>query len=85
MKLIAAALAAGFVLSMSLPVIAADQAASGKPVQLAQKTDQDTKTKASKTKTKASKSKDNTRSNKGGAMRGDERSDQVQGMKKSKQ
>jgi len=86
MKFTVIAIAASFAL-VSLPALAADQAATGKPVQLAQKVDKDAKAKAGKEKSKttAQAPKNNMRSNKGGAARGDTRSDQVQDMKKSKQ
>jgi Ni/Co efflux regulator RcnB len=83
MKLVVLALAVSFAATTALPVLAADRAATSVPVQLAQKTDKDKDKDKGAAKAKgASKKKDNDRSNKGGATRGDARSDQVQGMKK---
>ena len=70
MKFIVMAIAASCAL-VSLPALAADQTATGTPVQLAQKADKGTK---------AGKGK----SNKSGAARGDTHSDQVQDMNKAK-
>jgi hypothetical protein len=77
------ALAAIFAVSAAAPAVAADPT-QGRPAQLTQKPDDHGKDKAraARPKTDVDKDKDNTRSNKGGAMRGDARSDQVQDMKK---
>ena len=84
MKLIIAALAASFILSASLPALAADQTATGRPTQLSQKTDKTGQAKAHKPAHKTTAAAPKDRSNKSGAARGDTRSDQVQGMNKEK-
>ena len=80
MKPIVMALAASFALAWSIPTFAADQTATGKPVQLAQRAD---KAKAGKDKGKSTSQAAESKED-GGAAPGDTRSDQVQDMKKSK-
>ena len=72
------ALAAVIAVTSAAPAVAADQA-QGRPPQLTQTSE------PAKTKDKAAaRKKDSTRANKGGAARGDARSDQVHDMNKAK-
>jgi hypothetical protein len=86
MRIVLASLALGVGFALAAPVQAADSIATDKPVQLVQQpTHKDTdKDKHAKDKDKEKQEKKDVRSNKGGAERGDARSDQVKGMAKGK-
>lgn len=85
MKRIDLALAAIIAVNSAAPAMAAERAQS-RPVQpqLAQKADETKDSKAKAAHHKADADKDKLRSNKGGAQRGDARSDQVQDMNKKR-
>jgi hypothetical protein len=73
MKIVLTSLLLGVGLAAAGPALAADAVATGKPTQFAQQASQ-----------KAKQAKKNVRSNKGGAARGDTRSDQTKTMAKGK-
>lgn len=85
MKRIDLALAAIIAVTSAAPAIAAERAQS-RPAQaqLTQKADEAKDSKVKATHRKADADKDKLRSNKGGALRGDARSDQVQDMNKKR-